>query len=68
MHKQAFDSKGSHIGNFDGEYLYDLNGKISLRVDEDEIYTINIPCSYVGTFEENEAIALDGKLLFRVEK
>lgn len=68
MSKQAFDSKGSHIGTFDGEYLYDLNGKMSLRVDDDEVYTTNIPCSYVGAFEENEAISLDGKVLFRVEE
>ena len=68
MQKQAFDSKGNHIGTFDGEYLYDSSGKMSLRVDEDEVYTTNIPCSYVGTFEENEAVALDGNLLFRVEE
>lgn len=34
--KQAYDFKGRHIGTFDGEFLYDMSGKIALRVDGDE--------------------------------
>ncbi len=64
MHKQAYDANGSHIGTFDGEYLYNSSGKIALRVDGDEVYTTDIPCKYIGTFENYEARKLDGSLLF----
>jgi len=67
MHKQAYDSNGKHIGMFDGEYLYNLSGEILLRVDGDEVYSLNIPCSYLGNFNGNEAEKKDGSLIFRVE-
>ncbi|RYY02346.1 MAG: hypothetical protein EOO53_12200 [Gammaproteobacteria bacterium] len=65
---KVYDSDGNMIGVFDGEYLYDLSGDISLRVNGNEVFTTNVPCSYIGTFEKNEAIALDGNLLFRIEE
>jgi len=68
MHKQAYDANGSHIGTFDGEFLYNMIGKIALRVDGDEVYTTDIPCKYIGLYENSEARKLDGALLFRTEK
>ncbi|HDZ38300.1 MAG TPA: hypothetical protein ENH62_08455 [Marinobacter sp.] len=68
MSKQAYDANGSHIGTFDGEFLYGMSGKIALRVDGDEVYTTEIPCKYIGVYESNEARRLDGSLLFRTEE
>jgi hypothetical protein len=67
MHKQAYDANGSHIGTFDGEFLYNMSGKIALRVDGDEVYTTEIPCKYIGAYENNEVRKLDGSLIFRAE-
>lgn len=68
MHKQVYDANGSHIGTFDGEFLYSMSGKVALRVDGDEVYTTKIPCKYIGVYEKNEARKLDGSPLFRTEK
>jgi hypothetical protein len=68
VHKQAYDANGSHIGTFDGEFLYNMSGKIALRVDGDEVYTTEIPNKYIGVYENNEARKLDGSLLFRAEE
>lgn len=68
MHKQAYDENGNHIGTFDGEYLYSKSGNIALRIDDDKVYTTEIPCKYIGVYENNEARKLDGALLFRTEK
>lgn len=68
MHKQAYDVNGSHIGTFDGEFLYNMSGKIELRVDGDEVYTTETPCKYIGVYEGNEARKLDGSVLFRIEE
>lgn len=64
MHLQAYDANGSHIGTFDGEFLYNHSGKILLRVDGEEIYTTSIPSNIIGTYNNNEAIKTDGTLLF----
>lgn len=68
MRKQAYDANGSHIGTFDGEFLYNMSGKIALRVDGDEVYTTDIPCKHIGIYESNEARKPDGALLFRTEE
>lgn len=68
MHKQAYDANGGHIGIFDGEFLYNKSGTIALRVDGNEVYTTDIPCKYIGTYEANEAKRLDGTLLFRTKE
>ncbi|MBT1120206.1 hypothetical protein [Stutzerimonas nitrititolerans] len=68
MHKQAYDASGSRIGTFDGEFLYNMSGNMALRVDGDEVYTTEIPCKYIGVYENNEARTLDGSLLFRAEE
>ena len=68
MHKQAYDSTAKHIGIFDGEYLYNLSGEMLLRVDGDEVYSLNIPCSYLGNFNGSEAKKPDGSLIFKAEE
>lgn len=68
MHKQAYDASGRCIGTFDGEFLYNMSGNMALRVDGDEVYTTEIPCKYIGVYENNEARTLDGSLLFRAEE
>lgn len=67
MHKQAYHANGSHIGTFDGEFLYNMSGKITPRVDGDEVYTTDIPYKYIGVYENNEARKLDGAILFHTE-
>lgn len=42
MHKQAYDANGSDIGTFDDEFIYNMSGKIELRVGGDEDYTTDI--------------------------
>ncbi|GEQ76712.1 hypothetical protein CTTA_3717 [Comamonas testosteroni] len=68
MHKQAYDSNGVHIGTFDGEFLYDRMGRITLRVDSDEVYTVDTPCKYIGVYEDNQAMSIDGSVLFRAKE
>lgn len=63
---QAYDAQGNHMGFFDGKYLYDLRYKMLLRVDGDEVYTLEIPTEYIGTFERSVAKRLDGTVIFRV--
>lgn len=67
MSKKVLDFNDNIIGVFDGEYYYDLSGRMILRIDGDEIYTLDIPCTYIGIFEKNEAKTIDGKLIFRIE-
>ncbi|WP_299263714.1 4-fold beta flower protein [uncultured Psychrosphaera sp.] len=67
MHKQVYDASGKHTGIFDGEYVYNLSGQVVLRVDEDEIYNMEMPCKYVGVFEGVQATDLKGAVLFRLE-
>jgi hypothetical protein len=66
MNMQIYDKSGVLKGTFDGEYLYDLEGKIFLRVDGDEVYTMDIPCKYVGVFEQNIITQLDGTLAYTI--
>jgi len=63
---QIYDNKGLHKGTFYGQYLYDLEGKMFLRVDGDEVYTLDIPCKYVGVFEDNKIKQLDGLLAYSI--
>ncbi|CAI3927254.1 MAG: hypothetical protein Altm2KO_19920 [Alteromonas macleodii] len=66
MYKQVYDAKGNHTGTFDGEYVYDLSGKILYRVDNDEVYNTIVPCKYLGSYENGQATKIDGSSLFRV--
>ena len=63
---QVYDKSGMHKGTFDGEYLYDLTGKMFLRVDGDEVYNMEDPSKYVGVYEQNKIIQLDGILAYTV--
>jgi hypothetical protein len=66
MNMQIYDKSGVLKGTFDGGYLYDLEGKMFLRVDGDEVYTMDIPCKYVGVFEQNIITQLDGTLAYTI--
>jgi hypothetical protein len=66
MNMQIYDKSGVLKGTFDGEYLYDLEDKMFLRVDGDEVYTMNIPCKYIGVFEQNIITQLDGTLAYTI--
>lgn len=67
MLQQVYNANGTHIGTFDGEHVYNMAGKILLRVDGDEVYTAEIPCKYIGCYVHNEATGLDGAIIFRTE-
>ena len=60
-HLQVHTSDGKNIGHFDGEFFY-TTPAVNLRVDGDEVYTLDMPCKYVGTFEENAIKLLDGSI------
>jgi hypothetical protein len=66
MNMQIYDKSGVLKGTFDGEYLYDLEDKMFLRVDGDEVYTMDIPCKYIGVFEQNIITQLDGTLAYTI--
>jgi hypothetical protein len=66
MHKQAYDSNGNHFGTFDGEYLYNFSGEMLIRVDGDEVYSLNTPCNCIGNFNGGKAKKTDGSLIFSV--
>ena len=63
---QAYDASGNHIGMFDGEYLYDLQGKMVLRVDGSEVYNMDQPCKYIAHFANGVAKNFDGSVLFKI--
>lgn len=65
--KQVYSRDGDHIGTFDGEYVYTLaSQKIIWRIDEDEVYTNEVPCMYVGELLGDTATAIDGSVLFKL--
>ncbi len=67
--RNAYDAQNNMIGNFDGDYIIGLNGRLlPYRVDGDEIYTYdNKPARYIGTFEGGEGRLLNGTLIFKVD-
>lgn len=67
MQKQVYDASGKHTGTFDGEYIYNLSGQMALRVYEDEVYNMEMPCKYVGVFEGEQVTDVSGSILFRLE-
>lgn len=52
-HKQVFTKDRKHIGHFDGEFFY-TNPPTNLRVDGEDVYTLEIPCAYFGVVHDNE--------------
>lgn len=62
-HLQVHTPDDLHIGHFDGEFFYTTPG-VNLRVDGDEVYNLDVPADYVGTFEDGKIRALDGTLLY----
>jgi len=63
---QAYDAHGRHIGYFDGEYLYTTDGRLTHRVDGDEVYSVQIPNEYVAKFENGVARDFGGSVLFQL--
>lgn len=45
---------GKTFGTFDGEYIYNKSGAMCYRVDGDEVYNMEIPCKYVGSYENGK--------------
>lgn len=45
---------GKQFGTFDGEYIYNAQGKPIYRVDGDEVYNMEMPCKYVGVYENGK--------------
>lgn len=60
-HLQVFTAENEHIGHFDGEFFY-TSPPINLRVDGDEVYTNEIPCRLVGSFNGRRVELLDGSV------
>lgn len=68
MHRQVFDADNVNIGTFDGEYIYSRSGAMLYRIDEDEVYTVDLPCKYIAAYEDHQASLLNGTLLFYIEE
>lgn len=70
-HLQVFKRPNEHVGHFDGEYFYPP-GSINLRVDGDEIYTLEIPTRFVGNVRKEGDIYLlkdvQGNVLFELRE
>jgi hypothetical protein len=67
MHKQVYNASGKYTGIFDCHYVYNLLGQIVLRVDIEEAYHMEVPCKYVGVYEDKQATDLSGSTLFRLD-
>lgn len=68
IHYQAYDQQNNHFGMFDGEFLYNFQGEMLLRVDGSEVYNLEIPCKYVANFDKNVARHFDGSVYFKVSE
>ena len=64
--KQVVDGKGSVIGVFDGEFVLNGSGFPIYRIDTNEVYSLNVPCKFLGELEGNSAISLSGQILFTI--
>jgi hypothetical protein len=58
-HLQVYTSAHKHIGHFDGEFFY-TKPHVPLRVADDEVYTEEVPCKFVGHFKANKIVLLNG--------
>lgn len=70
-HLQVFKRPNRHIGHFDGEYFYPP-GSVNLRVDGNEIYTLEIPTTFVGNVIKSADIYLltdiQGNVIFELRE
>lgn len=70
-HLQVFKRPNEHVGHFDGEYFYPP-GSVNLRVDGDEIYTLEVPTRFVGNvIKEADSYLLkdvQGNVLFELRE
>ncbi|MEA9443062.1 MULTISPECIES: hypothetical protein [Aeromonas] len=70
-HLQVFKWPNEHVGHFDGEHFYPT-GSVNLRVDGDEIYTLEIPTRFVGNVIKEGDIYLlkdvQGNVLFELRE
>lgn len=66
----AYDKDGKLLGNFDGEFIYsqDTGTMLPFRVDGDEIYSMDANGSgtYIGDFEDDCGVSLNGELIFKL--
>lgn len=70
-HLQVFKKPNDHIGHFDGEFFYPP-GRVNLRVDGEEIYTLDIPAKFVGYVVKDGDVYLlrdiNGSILFELRE
>ncbi|WP_337074150.1 hypothetical protein [Aeromonas veronii] len=70
-HLQVFKKPNDHIGHFDGKFFYPP-GRVNLRVDGEEIYTLDIPAKFVGYVVKDGDVYLlrdiNGSILFELRE
>lgn len=67
LHLQVYSSGHQHLGYFDGEFFY-TTPPVPLRVDGQEVYTVELPSKFVGYFIENKLQMLDGSTTYYFEE
>lgn len=67
----AYDKDMNLIGDFDGEFVYDIKSgsMLPFRIDDDLIFTTDTRKSaeIIGKFEDGKAILSNGELLFQCD-
>lgn len=70
MFEIVYDKNMKAMGNFDGEFVYNLtdNSFLPYRVDGDEVYSMvsGQTARYIGTYEDGKATYLDGTIIFQL--
>ncbi|MFZ6843696.1 hypothetical protein [Undibacterium sp. RuTC16W] len=66
-HLQVYNAENKHIGHFDGQLFY-TSPKVDLKVDGEEVYTLEMPCKLIGYYKNNSIALLDGTKLYYFQK
>lgn len=64
--QKVVNGNGVIIGDFDGEFVINNGGSPIYRIDNDEVYSLDVPCKFLGELEKNTAIDLSGQVLFSI--
>ena len=63
---KVVNGNGVIIGDFDGEFVINNGGSPIYRTDNDEVYSLDVPCKSLGESEGKTVIDLSGLVLFSI--
>ncbi|MFK3706151.1 hypothetical protein ACI2JR_14580 [Klebsiella sp. NPDC088457] len=61
------DQDGNPLGSIDGDEFIRVQGKPVSRIDDEEIYSLDIPCKLLGYMEGLKGVNLDGSIRFTLK-